>query len=468
MKNWKLLIAALILVVGAFLLSQSGQNGGSADPMIGQDLLNAQQIDQVNKIEINHSIGQIVLNKVDKDWVVANKGDFAANLGTIEELFQRLSNTSIIEMVSSNKKRHDKMGVADLAEGAKPKSGSLLLKFSNAQGDAIKTLYLGNTRQPKSPDGSMGFGAQGQYARIDSNDSVYLISEQVWVDSQDLPWLKNELIKLSANQIGKITWQPNEENAPAFSIDREIATAAFVLTNLPEDQQTVKSKADAAAAFFANLSFDGLIAANYSQHESFNNPLIIILNTFDGLELKLIIGEADKSDSNMVMAAVGSSYSGSDATLQARSEEIAANSERFIYQLHTNKLNALKLDYSDLHEPVAGNEQEQELSEKKVSASHILLAWKGAERSSAERTQEEAQKLAEELLEKIKAGESFEGLAEEHSDCPSGKSSKGSLGEFGSGMMAKPFEASAFGLEIGEISEIITTDFGYHIIRRDG
>lgn len=466
MKNWKLLIVALILVVGALLLNQSGQNSGSADPMVGQNLLSAKQIDLVKKIEINHSAGKITLNQAETGWVVASKSDFAANPGTIEELFQRLSNIKIVEMVSSNKGRYENMGVADLAEGAKPKGGSLLLKFSNAKDNLIKTLYLGNTRQPKGPDGSMGFGAQGQYARIDNTDSVYLISEQAWVDSQDLSWLRKELIKLSANQIRKITWQRSVEDAPTFSVEKDIATAPFVLSDLPEGEQTVKSKVDAAAAFFANLNFDGLIAGNYSDHEGFKAPLTISLNTFDDLELKLIVGEADKSDSNMIMVAVEASYGGSDAIIQARSEEIAANSKRFIYQLRTNKLNALKVEHTDLHEPAVEAKQAQ--VEEKVSASHILLAWKGAERSSAERTQEEAQKLAEELLDKIKAGESFEELAEEHSDCPSGKSAKGSLGEFGRGMMARPFEESAFGLEVGEMSEVITTDFGYHIIRRDG
>jgi len=72
------------------------------------------------------------------------------------------------------------------------------------------------------------------------------------------------------------------------------------------------------------------------------------------------------------------------------------------------------------------------------------------------------------ILEKIKAGEKFGNLAKELStDKGSGKK-EGNLGYFTKGMMVKPFEDTAFKLQIGEISEPIKTEFGYHIIKRTG
>ena len=71
------------------------------------------------------------------------------------------------------------------------------------------------------------------------------------------------------------------------------------------------------------------------------------------------------------------------------------------------------------------------------------------------------------LKERINAGEDFSEVAQAHSSCPS-KAQGGDLGEFGPGMMVKEFEDIAFKLQIGEISEPVKTEFGYHIIKRLG
>ena len=72
------------------------------------------------------------------------------------------------------------------------------------------------------------------------------------------------------------------------------------------------------------------------------------------------------------------------------------------------------------------------------------------------------------ILEKIKKGEKFGKLAKEFStDKGSGKK-EGNLGYFTKGMMVKPFEDAAFKLQVGEISDPIKTEFGYHIIKRLG
>jgi foldase protein PrsA len=89
----------------------------------------------------------------------------------------------------------------------------------------------------------------------------------------------------------------------------------------------------------------------------------------------------------------------------------------------------------------------------KVKCSHILV---------------KKQSEALEILEKIKKGEKFGKLAREVSiDTGSGKKD-GNLGYFTKGMMVKPFEEVAFKLQIGETSEPIKTEFGYHIIKRLG
>ena len=86
----------------------------------------------------------------------------------------------------------------------------------------------------------------------------------------------------------------------------------------------------------------------------------------------------------------------------------------------------------------------------KVHCAHILV---------------EKLSLAQEIKAKIANGESFANLAKQHS-IDSSKKRGGDLGFFGRGMMVQEFEKTAFVLEKGQVSDIVKTQFGYHIIKR--
>jgi parvulin-like peptidyl-prolyl isomerase len=103
-----------------------------------------------------------------------------------------------------------------------------------------------------------------------------------------------------------------------------------------------------------------------------------------------------------------------------------------------------------------------------VEASHFLVQYKGAMRApeAITRTKEEAKKRAEEGLAKAKKGGDFAKLVGEYSDEPGAAARGGSLGEFSANQMVKPFSDAAFKLKVGEISGLIETDFGFHVIKR--
>jgi peptidyl-prolyl cis-trans isomerase C len=72
---------------------------------------------------------------------------------------------------------------------------------------------------------------------------------------------------------------------------------------------------------------------------------------------------------------------------------------------------------------------------------------------------------AQAVHNKIMAGGDFAQLAQESSSCPS-RAQGGDLGFFQRGMMVKPFEDAAFGLDVNELSEPVQTQFGFHLIQR--
>jgi parvulin-like peptidyl-prolyl isomerase len=106
--------------------------------------------------------------------------------------------------------------------------------------------------------------------------------------------------------------------------------------------------------------------------------------------------------------------------------------------------------------------------EEKVAASHVLIQYKGSMRAAPTitRSKEEAKKLATDVMLKAKKGQDFAALAKQYSDEPGAKDRAGALGKFGKSQMVKPFADAAFALKPGEISNLVETDFGFHVIKR--
>ncbi|MFT5366988.1 MAG: peptidyl-prolyl cis-trans isomerase SurA [Candidatus Latescibacterota bacterium] len=97
-----------------------------------------------------------------------------------------------------------------------------------------------------------------------------------------------------------------------------------------------------------------------------------------------------------------------------------------------------------------------------VSLSHIVVSPK----PTGDKV-EKARKQAEELMARVKAGEDFAALAREYSEDPGSGSQGGDLGFFSRGTMVPEFEEAAFALKPGEVSDLVQTKYGFHIIRTD-
>ncbi|MDT8450993.1 MAG: SurA N-terminal domain-containing protein [Wenzhouxiangellaceae bacterium] len=129
----------------------------------------------------------------------------------------------------------------------------------------------------------------------------------------------------------------------------------------------------------------------------------------------------------------------------------------------------IELDTSDMAESLEIDEEELReryeatkgrfMTAERRRASHILIT------SGDERSEEEAQALAESLKERIDQGEAFDALAEEYSDDPGSAAQGGDLGWIEPDVMMPAFEEALYALEAGEVSEPVQTEFGWHLIK---
>lgn len=136
--------------------------------------------------------------------------------------------------------------------------------------------------------------------------------------------------------------------------------------------------------------------------------------------------------------------------------EKGARVNKLVEQACTGVEEPTEQDVTDFYEA----HKSEYVTEPKVLCQHILV--KVEENSTSDEKFAAFEKILA-IKERIAAGGNFAEEAEKNSDCPSGREG-GSLGWFGPGMMVPEFDKVAFEMKKGEVSGVVTTQFGYHII----
>ena len=105
---------------------------------------------------------------------------------------------------------------------------------------------------------------------------------------------------------------------------------------------------------------------------------------------------------------------------------------------------------------------------EEISAQHLLVMYQGSRSAprSITRSREEARARAAEALDAIKRGQEFDKVVSAYTDEPGGARRRGSLGRFSRDKMVKAFSDAAFALDVGQISGVVESPFGFHVIRR--
>lgn len=152
----------------------------------------------------------------------------------------------------------------------------------------------------------------------------------------------------------------------------------------------------------------------------------------------------------------------------AYKDQLSFQSEQLLAQnLFQNMMSTAKVDDATAQAYYDQHKAEYE----EVAAHHILIRFKGSpvplKTGQKELTEEEALAKAQEIRKKLVDGGDFAAIAKTESDDAGSAAKGGDLGTFGHGRMVPQFEQTAFSLPVGQLSEPVKSQFGYHIIRVD-
>jgi peptidyl-prolyl cis-trans isomerase C len=291
---------------------------------------------------------------------------------------------------------------------------------------------------------------------------------------------KNETVKESIKPTeNKATDQTKETVLPpAVEVDPEKVVVTVNDTKIREKQVTEEcdKNVEKQAAQMAKNGWQTDEASKKMMREHFRDNVLnmliekaLITEQLKANKIEVAAADVDARFLDAVKAA-GRTPEQAEQDVKQQGMTLKDVKEQIYWQVGIEKLFAAKAKEKDVTEADAKkfyDENPQYFAEQ-VQASHILIkpdtSDPNVEPASAKAT---ARIKAEGLLKQIKNGADFAELAKANSDCPS-KERGGDLGSFGRGQMVKPFEDVAFAMKVSDVSDIVETQFGYHIIKLTG
>lgn len=442
MKSNSLFAILAVLAVLAFL----PESGKSDVNTRNAKVLSKTDPADVTRIRITPKIGEsLIMSKQADIWNVESYNNFPADPSKISQFLQNLFLLKMGERETSGLKFFDDYGVN--VDGA---AKGLLLSLEKADGTVLNKIVLGNDRMGK---GQYGFDTPiGQYMRIDGQEEIYLLKERFSVETIASNWIHKKLPVIASENVQQILIGSGPDSVELMRLE---AKDELKVAGLEAEQVMNKSRVDQLANVFKDFNFNNLEKPDsVAALKSMTNVSKFEVSTFDGMRLSVEMGVKTTASSYRFARL---QWSELNASQEVKDKILAYNN------LYKDWLVAFS-DYSGKN---LFPSRADLISSKPLGAKHILLSYKGASNSDAERSKQEALELANKIIADLKSGQDFEKLAADYSDDKSNKNQGGNLGDFSKGDMVKPFEDATYALAIGQMTDApVETVYGYHIIQR--
>ncbi len=276
---------------------------------------------------------------------------------------------------------------------------------------------------------------------------------------------------VSENMGYEVKWYANEQKIEIIKqIAARVNGKAISLSDVNKTQAIYKyvleknygpavweQKDEKGNRVFANLQdmiLNELIIGEVTQQKAVNDKVTVSVGEIEQA-LKAYLANAQQDPG---LVAVLTKNSISDSYLrQMISRDILVN------KYNVNYLNSVKISDNEIKAYFQANQSV--FNEEQVKAAHILIKTLDTSKPENNNANQASLQKAQDILKRAQGGEEFAALAKEYSQDPGSAFQGGDLGYFSRGQMVKPFEDAAFSLRPGQISGIVQSIYGYHIIK---
>ena len=399
----------------------------------------------------------LTLQRTSSGFAVKQRQNYPVPADKVNSLFVKCTDIRCEERVTESKDKHKDLGVA-----ADDKEATVVKLLDN-DGKVIAGLVVG---------GSASRG-RGVYVRPVDKDVVYAAEKWVSFSTKISDYVDTELVKVAKEDVVEVRVERKDST---YTVTRD-KDGGVVLKDVPKGKRAKQSDVESLFDALSSLSLDDIAAdaalaadpdTTFTCKTSKHATYVVKLSKKDDKHYVKLVVEGPSAE--LVEATKGFRGDESKAEKEKKDAILTANDRAAAFNIrHNNRVYEIaSWDAGKIRKPL--NDLVEDIPKpddpEKITASHILIGYKGSSKSDATRTKAEARKLAEDVLAKVKAhGADFAALAREHSEGPS-SAKGGDLGEFDKKTMHENFTKATWKLKVGEISGIVETPFGFHVIER--
>jgi len=452
-RNLLMLLVAAVALSAFTVLLYVGGGEPEREFRSGTPLVQGLPLEKVQKIEVKSGENTVALRRSGESFVVASKADYPASTEKVNNLL-----TSVIDIRCERKVTEASENYADLGV-RKGSSDATMISFYNSDGKQLLGLLKGKSAE----------NSRGSYVRQVGRDAVYLSQSPLMLQTTPLDYVDRTLVGLSKEDIEWVKVGIGDETYKLAAGEDDKAT----LGDVPEGKQAKQSVCDNVFSALTNLRLDDLHRAGEVDVKKWDGDYRCRLG--DGITYRIQTAKKDetcyaKLSAGARPADVEITGTESDEKLKEKqkakeeAQEVVDTARSFkqkhkgwVYEIADWQAKKLRKPLSELVE---------KKKPEKISARQILISHADAKESKSDRGKSEAKKLAQKLATRLEEKDvKFSKLAKENSDGPNAEEG-GDLGTVKQGSRNEKFEEAAFALEPGEVSDVVETPYGFHIIKR--
>lgn len=340
--HWLSLLLALALLSAALAYFGGFLDGGGED---GEALLPdlEQRFDSLDAIHIRAGAEMLRVERDEGQWRIRERRDYPADPGRLSNLLTDLSEIKLREQMTARAENHARLQLFDPAVVGDDEGAALRLEIF-ADGETYAALLFGAESETRS-----GM----QYFRRADAAQTWLIAPRLEDASADpVAWLRQPLLSVDAGRVKRLVFSSPDEKL--HELQRDNPAAAFNFEAPPGFRVKKDSALEKLAAIFEDVRMEDL--ASEEDEANFEPYLEIIAQCYDGLSVKLSIGESEDGVSRLVTVRA----SGAQPESKKEAAELVRRHKGWVYVLTTDGVEKLRFDMAEFIEEIPEGESEEQ------------------------------------------------------------------------------------------------------------